>query len=156
MDWMKTVKAVLVAALGVLSSWLGELAVPVYMLVAVNLIDYMTGKTLGEAVGNEKSVALGIPAGKTVATLHTHPTGDNTPSPADILSGFNTKSKAEYIAAGKKLRRWTWLKTPEPEDARLIRKFDEDNRNGGVDFDLYKEFLGRLIRDGYIKMENLS
>ena len=119
------------------------------------MIDYMTGKTLGEAVGNEKSVALGIPAGKTVATLHTHPTGDNTPSPADILSGFNTKSKAEYIAAGKKLRRWTWLKTPEPEDARLIRKFDEDNRNGGVDIDAYKRFLGKLAAEGYIKMEDL-
>ena len=119
------------------------------------MIDYMTGKTLGEAVGNEKSVALGIPAGKTVATLHTHPTGDNTPSPADILSGFNTKSKAEYIAAGKKLRRWTWLKMPEPEDARLIRKFDEDNRNGGVDIDAYKRFLGKLAAEGYIKMEDL-
>ena len=120
-------------------------------------LDYLTGKPIGKvSVGDNGNVEINVPQGKSVATLHTHPNGDNTPSPADILVGFNLKSKAEYIAAGRKLRRWQWLKTPEPEDARLILKFDEDNRNGGVDFDLYKEFLGRLIRDGYIKMENLS
>ena len=120
-------------------------------------LDYLTGKPIGKvSVGDNGNVEIDVPQGKSVATLHTHPSGDNTPSPADILVGFNLKSKAEYIAAGRKLRRWQWLKTPEPEDARLILKFDEDNRNGGVDFDLYKEFLGRLIRDGYIKMENLS
>lgn len=121
------------------------------------VLDYLTGKPIDKvAVGDAGNVSIDIPEGKAVATLHTHPGGDNTPSPADMLSGFNTGSKAEYIAAGKKLRRWQWLKTPSPEDARLIRKFDEDNRNGGVDFDVYKEFLGRLIRDGYIKMETLS
>ena len=120
-------------------------------------LDYLTGKPIGKvAVGNGSSVKVDVPEGKSVATLHTHPNGDNTPSPADILIGFNLKSGAEYIAAGKNLPRWQWLKTPDPEDARLIRRFNEDNNNGGVDFDIYREFLGRLIRDGYIKMENLS
>ena len=108
-------------------------------------------------MGDEGNVGMDADAqNRDVATLHTHPAGDNTPSPADILFGFETKSKAEYIAAGKKLRRWQWLKTPEPDDARLIRKFDEDNRNGGVDLAAYHALLGRLVKDGYIKMEELS
>ena len=121
-------------------------------------LDYLTGKPIGEvAVGDKGNVGMNADArNRDVATLHTHPTGDNTPSPADILSGFNTKSKAEYIAAGKTLRRWTWLKTPEPEDARLIRRFDEANRNGGVDIKAYKNLLVRLVSQGYIKMEELS
>ena len=53
------------------------------------------------------------------------------------------------------LRRWQWLRTPEPEDARLIVKFDEDNRNGGVDIKAYNALLRRLVKDGYIKMEEL-
>ena len=60
MDWMKTVKAVLVSALGVLSSWLGELAVPVYVLVAVNLIDYMTGIAAAHRRGQKISSYTGI------------------------------------------------------------------------------------------------
>lgn len=121
------------------------------------VLDYLTGKPIGKvAEGDEGNVEIDVPRDRDVATLHTHPDGDNTPSPADMLSGFNTKSKAEYIAAGKKLRRWQWLKTPEPEDARLIRKFDEDNRNGGVDIKAYKNLLVRLVSQGYIKMEELS
>ena len=120
------------------------------------VLDYLTGKPIGEvAVGDERSVVVDIPRNRDVATLHTHPNGDNTPSPGDILEGFAHSGKAEYIAAGKKLRRWTWLKTPEPDDARLIRKFDADNRNGGVDIDEYKRFLGKLAAEGYIKMEDL-
>ena len=122
------------------------------------VLDYLTGKPIGEvAVGDEGNVGMDADArDKTIATLHTHPGGDTTPSPADMLSGFSTKSKAEYIAAGKKLRRWQWLKTPEPEDARLIRKFDADNRNGGVDIKAYKNLLVRLVSQGYIKMEVMS
>lgn len=120
------------------------------------VLDYLTGKPIGEvAVGDERSVVVDIPRNRDVATLHTHPNGDNTPSPGDILEGFAHSGKAEYIAAGKRLRRWTWLKTPEPEDARLIRKFDDDNRNGGVDIENYKRFLARLAAAGYIKMEDL-
>lgn len=120
------------------------------------VLDYLTGKPIGEvAVGDERSVVVDIPRNRDVATLHTHPNGDNTPSPGDILEGFTHSGKAEYIAAGKQLRRWTWLKTPTPDDARLIRKFDADNRNGGVDIDEYKRFLGKLAAEGYIKMEDL-
>ena len=122
------------------------------------VLDYMTGKPIGEVtVGDAGNVGMDADArNRDVATLHTHPGGDTTPSPADMLSGFSTKSKAEYIAAGKKLRRWQWLKTPEPEDARLIRKFDADNRNGGVDIKAYKNLLVRLVSRGYIKMEVMS
>ena len=120
-------------------------------------LDYLTGKPIGKvSVGDNGNVEINVPQGKSVATLHTHPNGDYTPSPADILSGFNTGSKAEYIAAGKMILRWQWLKTPEPEDARLIRKFDEDNRNGGVDIEAYWSFLTKLAKEGYIKMEKLS
>ena len=122
------------------------------------VIDFKTGKQIGKVtVGDARNVGMDADArNRDVATLHTHPNGDNTPSPADILEGFRHNGKAEYIAAGKKLRRWQWLKTPEPEDARLIRKFDEDNRNGGVDIDLYWTFITRLVKTGYIKMEEVS
>ena len=121
------------------------------------VLDYLTGKPIGEvAVGDERSVVVDIPRNRDVATLHTHPNGDNTPSPGDILEGFAHSGKAEYIAAGKKLRRWTWLKTPTPDDARLIRKFDADNRNGGVNLDAYTDLIDRLIKTGYIKMEVIS
>lgn len=120
------------------------------------VLDWYTGKTVADAVGDGGGVDVGIPEGKAVCTLHTHPDGDNTPSPADILSGFNTASRAEYIAAGKRLRRWVWLRTPTPEDARLIRKFDDENRAGMIDIRAYNAFLRRLSDEGYIKMEDLS
>ncbi len=120
------------------------------------VLDYLTGKQIGkEKVGDANGVKPYIPAGKEIATLHTHPNGDNTPSPGDMLFGFQNGSKAEYVASGNKLRRWVWLKTPEPEDARLIRKYEEDNDNGGVDIESYNAFLRRLVNDGYIKMEEL-
>lgn len=120
------------------------------------VLDWDTGRTVADAVGDGGSVDAGIPEGKRVCTLHTHPAGDNTPSPADILSGFNTASRAEYIAAGKRLRRWAWLRTPTPEDAELIRMYDEDNRAGRIDIEAYNAFLFRLAADGYIRMEELS
>ena len=97
------------------------------------VLDYLTGKAIGKVtVGDAGNVGIDADArGKSVATLHTHPNGDNTPSPADILVGFNLKSRAEYIAAGKKLRRWVWLKTPEPEDAGAGRRtVDPEVRRG--------------------------
>jgi len=121
------------------------------------VLDFTTGKQIGKTeVGGERDVTPAIPQGKEIATLHTHPNGDNTPSPGDLLFGFENGSKAEYIAAGKKLRRWVWLKTPEPEDARLQREYDAANRNGGVDIELYMNFLDRLFANGYIKIEELS
>ena len=85
------------------------------------VLDFDTGRKIAEATGDANSARPEIPAGHTVCTLHTHPTGDNTPSPADLLFGYNIGSKVDYIAAGKRLRRWQWLKTPTPEDARRIR-----------------------------------
>lgn len=40
---MKETKAVLTAVIGVLMSWLGILAIPVFILVACNVMDYFTG-----------------------------------------------------------------------------------------------------------------
>lgn len=40
---MDKVKATVIAALSVLMSWLGILAIPVFLLVGCNLIDYVTG-----------------------------------------------------------------------------------------------------------------
>jgi len=118
--------------------------------------DFLTGRKLNDATGDAGRVKVEAPDKATVCTLHTHPTGDNTPSPADLLTGFNIGSKVDYIAAGKKLRRWQWLKTPEPEDARRIRQFDDDNNAGRIDRDAYIDFLERLIKEGYIKSEVLS
>ena len=119
------------------------------------VLDFDTGRKIAEATGDANSVRPEIPGKTTVCTLHTHPTGDNTPSPADLLFGYNIGSKVDYIAAGKRLRRWQWLKTPTPEDARRIRQFDEDNSAGRIDIDEYKRYLGRLAAKGYIKMEDL-
>ena len=122
--------------------------------------DFLTGKPIGEvAVGDANGVEVAYDGKRTTAsvcTLHTHPKGDNTPSPADLLFGYNIGSKVDYIAAGRKLRRWQWLKTPTPEDARRIRQFDDDNRAGRIDRDAYIDFLERLIKEGYIKSEVLS
>ena len=117
--------------------------------------DYMTGKKIAEATGDERGVKIEMPKDATVCTLHTHPGRDNTPSPADLLFGHNIGSKVDYIAAGKKLRRWQWLKTPTPEDARRIKAFDADNNAGTIDIKAYNAFLDRLAETGYIKMEVL-
>ena len=120
------------------------------------VLDFDTGKKIGDtAVGDANGVKPEIPEGATVCTLHTHPKGDNTPSPADLRSGFLSGSKAEYIAAGNKLRRWQWLKTPTPEDAKTIKAFDADNNAGRIDIETYQAFLNRLVENGYIKMEVL-
>lgn len=122
------------------------------------VLDYFTGKPIGDvAVGDAGNVGMDADAqNRDVATLHTHPAGDNTPSPADILEGFRHNGKAEYIAAGKKLRRWQWLKTPEPADIDLLKMYHADNNAGGVNLEAYDALITRLIREGYIKMEELS
>ena len=122
------------------------------------VIDFTTGKQVGKvAVGDAGNVGMDADArNRDVATLHTHPGGYTIPSPADMLEGFKTHSKAEYIAAGKQLRRWKWLKTPEPEDIALLKMYDADNNKGGVNFDAYWAVITRLIKTGYIKMEKLS
>lgn len=119
------------------------------------VLDFDTGKKISEATGDAQGVKPEIPEGRTVCTLHTHPNGDNTPSPADLFFGYNIGSKAEYIAAGDRLRRWQWLKTPTPEDAKRIAEFNADNTAGRIDTNAYNAFLRRLADEGYIKMEEL-
>ena len=120
------------------------------------VLDFNTGTKIAEATGNANSVKPEIPEGATVCTLHTHPKGDNTPSPADLKFGWETGSKAEYIVAGKKLRRWQWLKTPTPEDADLLKAFAQSIKVGDFNRDAYEAFLERLTTEGYLKMEELS
>ena len=120
------------------------------------VLDFDTGRKIAEATGDANSVKPEIPEGRTVCTLHTHPNGDNTPSPADLKFGWETGSKAEYIAAGRQLRRWQWLKTPTPEDADLLKSFAQSINAGDFNRDAYEAFLNRLKKEGYIKMEVLA
>ena len=122
------------------------------------VIDFKTGKQIGEvAVGDKGNVGMDVDArDRDVATLHTHTGGYTIPSPADIMEGFRHNSKAEYIAAGKQILRWQWLKTPEADDIALLKMYDADNNKGGVNIDAYLDVIDRLVRDGYIKMEELS
>ena len=118
--------------------------------------DFTTGKPIGDVIkGDANSVKPEIPEDVTICTLHTHPNGDNTPSPADLKFGWETGSKAEFIAAGKQLRRWQWLKTPTPEDADLLKAFALAIDDGDFNRYAYDDFIARLIREGFIKMENL-
>lgn len=124
----------------------------------VMVLEFNTGRLIGEvAVGDNGKVEFDIPQRKAFCTVHTHPNGDNTPSPKDMLTGFITGSKVEYIAAGKKLRRWQWIKTPTPEDADILQAFNDSTKAGG-DFNryAYDAFIMRLADGGYIKMEELS
>lgn len=118
--------------------------------------DFMTSRKIGKPiVGDTNSVKPEIPEDATICTLHTHPNGDNTPSPADLFFGYNNGSKAEFIAAGKQLRRWQWLKTPTPEDADLLKAFAQAHDAGEFNRYAYDDFIARLIREGFIKMEEL-
>ena len=119
------------------------------------VIDYTTVKKIGEAIGDANGVKVEIPDKATVCTLHTHPNGDNTPSPADLLIGFKAGSKADYIMAGKQLRRWQWLKTPTPEDAEILNAFADSIKAGDFNRYAYEAFLLRLKKEGTIKMEEL-
>ena len=60
MDFLKTAKAICVAAFGLLSSWLGVLAVPVYVLVACNVMDYATGLAAAHRRGQKVSSYVGV------------------------------------------------------------------------------------------------
>lgn len=118
--------------------------------------DFTTGKPIGDVVtGDASSVEVEVPDGATVCTLHTHPNGDNTPSPADLSFALKFNTKVDFIAAGTKLRRWTWLKRPEKADEHLIGEYDRANKTDGVDWELYIWFLERLEANGYIQMEVL-
>ena len=60
MDFLKVVKAVCVTVFGLLSSWLGVLAVPVYVLVGCNVMDYLTGLAAAHRRGQKVSSYKGI------------------------------------------------------------------------------------------------
>ena len=126
------------------------------------VFDFLTGKTLKEKTGTDIEVEAIIPKGVTGGTLHTHTNGDTTPSPSDLNTGFgeegdfDSRSRVEYIAAGEKLRRWQWLKIPEPDDAKRLDEFLGQYKEGRVNFAAWLRFLEDLRRGGYIKMEVLS
>ena len=60
MDVLKTAKAICVAAFGLLSSWLGVLAIPVYVLVGCNVMDYLTGLAAAHRRGQKVSSYIGV------------------------------------------------------------------------------------------------
>ena len=126
------------------------------------VFDFMTGKNLKENVGTDIEVETIIPKGVTGGTLHTHTNGDTTPSPLDLYTGFgedgdfDSRSRVEYIAAGKKLRRWQWLKIMEPDDAKQLDSFVAAYKDGTVNFAAWLRFLDNLVKSGSIKMEELS
>ena len=60
MDVLKTAKAVCVAAFGLLSSWLGVLAIPVYVLVGCNVMDYITGLAAAHRRNQKVSSYVGV------------------------------------------------------------------------------------------------
>ena len=60
MDTLTKTKAVFTAVVGVLASWLGELAVPMLVLVICNLIDYVTGLAAASKRGQKISSYRGI------------------------------------------------------------------------------------------------
>lgn len=60
MDFLKTAKAVCIAAFGLLSSWLGVLAIPVYVLVACNIMDYITGLAAAHRRNQKVSSYVGV------------------------------------------------------------------------------------------------
>ena len=68
---------------------------------------------------------------------------------------FLHDDKLVAVAAGKKLRRWVWLKTPTPEDADLLQMY-KSIKAEDFNFDAWESFLERLEKEGYIKMEELS
>ena len=60
MDFLKTAKAICIAIFGLLSSWLGVLAIPVYVLVACNIMDYITGLSAAHRRGQQISSYVGV------------------------------------------------------------------------------------------------
>lgn len=57
---MKKVSAILIGLISMLTSWLGTLAIPVYILVGCNIIDYITGIIAAEARKQQVSSYKGM------------------------------------------------------------------------------------------------
>lgn len=60
MDAVKTLKNIFIMVFGIITSWLGALAIPVYMLIICNVIDYMTGILAANRRGQKISSYTGI------------------------------------------------------------------------------------------------
>lgn len=56
----KTIKATIIGAFSALTAWLGVLAIPVYLLVACNIIDYLTGIMAALSRGEKISSEIGF------------------------------------------------------------------------------------------------
>ena len=57
---MEKIKVAIIGFFAILSSWLGTLAIPVYVLVACNIIDYITGITAAGVQRQQISSYKGI------------------------------------------------------------------------------------------------
>ena len=56
----KTIKSIIIGAFSALTAWLGVLAIPVYLLVACNIIDYLTGIMAALSRGEKISSEIGF------------------------------------------------------------------------------------------------
>ena len=56
----KSIKVAIVGAFSALTAWLGVLAIPVYLLVGCNIIDYFTGMMASLARGEKINSDVGI------------------------------------------------------------------------------------------------
>ena len=56
----KPIKAAIIGAFSALTAWLGVLAIPVYLLVSCNIIDYFTGMMAALARGEKINSDVGI------------------------------------------------------------------------------------------------
>lgn len=59
-DNLNEIKLFIIAVFGALTSFLGILAIPVYILVSANIIDYFTGIWAAPSRGQTKSSSVGI------------------------------------------------------------------------------------------------
>lgn len=59
-DVLQVIKAAVAGAVGLVTSWLGALAMPVYVLVGLNIADYLTGLVAAPYRGEQRSSAVGL------------------------------------------------------------------------------------------------
>jgi toxin secretion/phage lysis holin len=57
---MEKIKALFVGAFTVISAWMGILAIPVYVLIALNIVDWITGYTAAPYRGRQRRSDLGF------------------------------------------------------------------------------------------------
>ena len=57
---MEKTKITLIAAFAAVNAWLGNLAIPVYILVLLNIADYITGYVAAPYRGQERKSSVGL------------------------------------------------------------------------------------------------